>query len=88
MSELTIEQAQQRHAELSFLSKHHEELSKHYLRESILTEQAIRQAKAQVAPEKPVEAAPEKPKRPEVGRELVEKVESAIELVNNVVEKK
>lgn len=44
MSEITIEQAKQRHSELSFLSKHHEELSKHYLREAILTEQAIVQA--------------------------------------------
>lgn len=43
-NEITIEQATQRHTELVYLSKHHEELSKHYLRESILTEQAIVQA--------------------------------------------
>lgn len=54
MSELTIEQATQRHIELVYLAKHYEEMSKHYLRESILTEQAIRQAQAQAAPEQPV----------------------------------
>ena len=53
MSEMTIEQAKQRYAELLFLSKHHEDLSKHYLRESILTEQAIVQAQNTAAKEQP-----------------------------------
>lgn len=46
---MTKEQAVQKYHELTFLTKHHEELSKAYLRESIILEQAIRNAEEQEA---------------------------------------
>lgn len=48
MTEITIEQATQRFHELNFLAKHHEDLSKNYLREAVILEQAIIKAQAEV----------------------------------------
>ncbi len=48
MTELTIEQATQRFHELNFVAKHHEDLSKNYLREAVILEQAIIKAQAEV----------------------------------------
>lgn len=42
-----LQQLQQRHAEVSFIIKHHEDLSKAYVRELIFIEQSIAQEQQQ-----------------------------------------
>lgn len=82
---ITIEQIQQQYNNSLFLSKHHEELSKHYLKESFALEvQAAQLEQQQTQPQVQPEPTVKEVKRPVVGREVVEKVDTAIELINKV----